>query len=443
MQLDRRTAFGLGTAAVAILAIAAWPAYVTRDAGAARASALPTSAPVVADYRLRDRLVTFWERAVAENHRGDMLSPRQLGDQYLQRYRERGDIDDVLRAEAAAKKSLAAEPVGNIGGELELASVYLTLHRFHDALAVTREVESWDAGDDSILSREASLDMEIGAYARARERLAAVKGRNRDDSWRVIESRYLELTGRLAEARPLLQPAAAYVNANFDAPAQHRAWYYFREGEMAFEAGDNAAALDDERQAIAVFPHYADALRVLARVECALKQWTGCLADATASANVVPYPETLGYEADAQRALGDSAAAAQTDGLIRTVERIGNAQHISDRLLAIYYSEHGLYPNDAYAIARRELAVRDDLFTEDTLAWAAAAAGHWDVARNAIRKATRFDTENSLLQFHAGMIALHYGDKAEAKRRLERALALNSQFHQVYADEARATLAKL
>jgi Tfp pilus assembly protein PilF len=41
------------------------------------------------------------------------------------------------------------------------------------------------------------------------------------------------------------------------------------------------------------------------------------------------------------------------------------------------------------------------------------------------------------------MIALHFGDKAEAKRRLERALALNSQFHQVYADEARATLATL
>jgi Tfp pilus assembly protein PilF len=65
------------------------------------------------------------------------------------------------------------------------------------------------------------------------------------------------------------------------------------------------------------------------------------------------------------------------------------------------------------------------------------------VARGAIRKAIRFDTENSLLQFHAGMIALHFGDRSEAKRRLERALALNPHFHQAYADQARATLARL
>lgn len=441
--MTRRTKFGLGAAAVALVAIAAWPAYVSHDVNAEAAAALPTSAPVVADYRTRDKLVAFWERAVGEKHRGDMLSPRELGDQYLQRYRERGDIDDVLRAEAAAKQSLAAEPIGNLGGELELASVYLTLHRFHDALAVTHHVESWDAGDDSMYPREASLDMEIGDYARARERLEAVKAGDRDDGWRVVESRYLELTGHLAQARPLLRTAGAYVNANFDAPAQQRAWYYFREGEMAFEAGDNDEAVSDERRAVEIFPNYADANRVLARVECALQRWSDCLRDATASANVVPYPETLGYEADAQRALGDAAGATQTDGLIRTVERIGNAQRISDRLLAIYYSEHGLYPDDAYAIARRELAVRDDIFTEDTLAWAAAADGRWDVARGAIRKAIRFDTENSLLQFHAGMIALHFGDRSEAKRRLERALALNPHFHQAYADQARATLARL
>jgi tetratricopeptide (TPR) repeat protein len=441
--VNRRAAAALGTAAVAILAIAAWPAYVEHGAGVARAAALPTAAPVTPDYARRNELVAFWEKAVGERHRGDMLSPRELSGQYLQRYRERGDIGDVLRAEAAAKKSLAAEPVGNLGGELELASVYLTLHRFHDALAVTRDIERWDAGDRSMYSREASLDMELGDYARARQRLDAVEDADRDDGWRVVESRYLELTGRLADARRLLDTAAAYVNANFDAPAQQRAWYSFRAGEMAFEAGDNAAALADERQAVATFPAYADGLRVLARVECALKDWSACLRDATASADLVPYPETLGYEADAQRALGQLQAAGRTDALIRTVERMGNAQHISDRLLAIYYSEHGERTGDAYAIARRELAVRDDIFTEDTLAWAAASDGRWAVARGAMRKAIRFDTENSLLQYHAGMIALHFGDRAEAKRRLARALALNAQFHQVYADEARATLASL
>jgi tetratricopeptide (TPR) repeat protein len=428
--------------AVALAAIAVWPAYVNRSTSEARASALPTMAPVVADYESRDKLIGFWERAVRERHRGDMISPRQLAEQYLQRYRERGDIGDVLRAERGAKASLAAQPIGNLGAEIELASVYLTLHRFGDALAVTHAVEAWDVGDDGMLVREASLDMEVGEYARAANRLAAVKLSQRADSWKVVESRYLELTGHLGEARAMLATASAYQNSNFDAPAQQRAWYFFRQGEMAFEAGDNAA-LSFEREATEVFPSYADGYRALARIECALQQWERCRADAATSASEVPYPETLGYEADAQRALGDASGAAQTADLILTVERIGNAQHVSDRLLAIYFSEHRLRAADAYRIARRELTLRDDIYAEDTLAWAAAMDGRWDEARREIKKALRFDTEDSKLQYHAGAIALHFGDRAEAKRRFARALALNPHFHPAYAADARAELARL
>lgn len=429
--------------AVALAAIAVWPSYVNRSASEARASALPTMAPVVADYESRDKLIAFWERAVGERHRGDMISPRQLAGQYLQRYRERGDIGDVLRAERAAKASLAAQPLGNLGAEIALASVDLTLHRFHEALAATHAVEAWDRGDDEMLVREASLDMEVGDYARAANCLAAVKPSNRADSWKVVESRYLELTGHLGDARAMLATASAYQNANFDAPAQQRAWYFFRQGEMAFEAGDNDAALGFEREAIAIFPSYAEGYRALARIECALQQWERCRADAATSASEVPYPETLGYEADAQRELGDASGAAQTADLILTIERIGNAQHVSDRLLAIYFSEHRLRAGDAYRIARRELAVRDDVYAEDTLAWAAAMDGRWDEARREIKKALRFDTEDSRLQYHAGAIALNFGDRAEAKRRFARALALNPHFHPAYADEARTELARL
>ncbi len=429
--------------ALALSAIALWPAYLKHAENAAHAASLPTMAPVTADYVQRDKLIAFWEGMVRKTGGQDMLSPRQLAQQYLQRYRERGDIGDVLRAEHEVKLSLARQPRGNIPAALQLASVDLTLHRFHEALAVTHYVEALDPGDDRMYANEASLDMEVGDYAAARQRLAAVKISDRDDGWRVVESRYLELTGNLVAARDLLATATAYQNAVFDNAAQQRAWYFFREGEMAFEAGDNDAALDDERQALAIFPNYVDATRAAARFDCALRRWQDCLTNAVASANVIPYPETLGYEADAQRALGQTAAAAQTVALIRMVERIGNTQRISDRLLAIFYAEHRLYPSDAYAIAKRELAVRDDIFTEDTLGWAAAMDGRWNEARIALRKAVRFDTENSLLQYHAGVVALHFGDRNEARRRFERALALNAHFHAVYADDARAQLAAL
>jgi tetratricopeptide (TPR) repeat protein len=426
-----------------IAAVAIWPRYVARSANVAAAAGLPTMAPVVADYETRDKLVAFWEKATSEHHAGDMISPDHLAEQYLQRYRERMDIGDVLRAERAATESLAAQPSDNMPGELELASVELTLHRFYAALAITKHIESYDAGDPAMWSREATLDMEIGNYGRAEQLLAAVPESARDDGWRVIDSRLLELTGHLAQARVLLATTSAYQNANFDAPAQQRAWYFFRQGEMAFEAGDTAQALTDERQAVTMFPNYADALRTLARIECAQHDWPACLRDATSSAAIVPYPETLGYEADAQRALGNTALADQTNDLIDTVARLGDQQHITDRLLAIYYSDHRLHLATAYAIATNELKSRDDIFTEDTLAWAAAMDGHWNEARTRVRKAARYGTENSLIDYHAGVIESHFGNRPAAKADFTRALALNPAFHPFFADDARARLATL
>ncbi len=438
----RRSLFVLFVVAVASLG--AWPAFVSLRSGQAAADALPSMAPVTADYRYRDKLVAFWEGAVRQNARNDMLSPRVLADQYLQRYRETGDIDDVLRARRMAERSLQAQRVGNVPGDLVMAATLLTLHRFREARSFVRDAERYHPGDPSLTTREASLDMELGEYEQARSLLAKVPHKAQAESeWQTVEARYEELTGHVADARRLIAAPETTIDSNFSAPAQARAWYHFRAGELAFATGDLDAAFADEHVALEIFPRYADALRALARFECADHRWSACLADAAHSAEIVPFPETLGYEADAQRALGEPDAANKTDRLIATIERIGNAQHISDRLLAVYYSEHRMHPGDALRIARRELLVRDDIYTEDTLAWAAAMAGRWDEARAAIAKAVRFDTEDSRLQYHAGEIALHFGQTAEAKRRLQRSLALNAHFHPAYADDARAELARL
>jgi tetratricopeptide (TPR) repeat protein len=434
-------------AAIALGAVAAWPWYVRAGADAARAAAGPPPAVAGTDYRDRERRIAFWERAVTEHHRGDMMSPATLSSEYLQRYRERGDIGDVVRALHDAWLSLRAQPYGNESAEVGLASALLTLHRFKDALAVTRHLERYEPGDPAMKIREASLDLELGRYGAAGRIVAALERKPNAGPDAIgantLLTRYDELTGHLARARERFARVTALEDSLYDEPAQQRAWVFFRSGELAFEAGDNDAAVAAERTALERFPNYSEANRVLARVDCALHRWQDCLDAAKASAAVIPYPEVLGYEVDALRALGNANAAAQTDDLIRTVERIGNAQHISDRLLAIYYSEHGEHLDDAYAIARRELNVRDDVFTEDTLAWAAAMDGRWSEARRASARALRYGTENALLQYHAGIIARHFGDRAAAKGRLGLALALNPQFHPFYADDARAKLASL
>ena len=428
----------------AFAALAAWPAFIAGRADqAAAVAAAPTLAPVTPDYLYRDRTIAFYERAIRRDPL-DQWSPRTLAGQYLQRYRERGDVEDVLRAERAARLSLAAQPLGNVPAAVVLSAALTELHDFRGALLPVKTVLPYGPHDTSLLAREAGLYLELGDYDRARALIERADDMPRPDaSVAVVASRYDELTGHLARARRELVRPMEELDSIFDAPAENRAWFHFRAAQLAFEAGDAAGAERDYRVALQLFPNYWHANAGLAQLYAAEHRWNESLDAAQRAANVIPFPDILGYVADAERALGRAADAKRTDDLIVAIERIGNAQHISDRLLAVYYSEHRMRPGDALAIAERERSVRDDIFAEDTIAWAAAMDGKWDLARRAMKAAIRYDTEISLVQYHAGMIALHFGQREEAERRLQRALDLNPDFHPFYADRARETLATL
>ena len=108
-------------AASALVILAIWPSVLDRQVTDARAAAVST-APVVRDYELRNEYVAFWEGAVRQHHAHDFLSPRQLAEQYLQRYRETGDIEDVVRARHMAEQSLAVQP-RNVAAIAAMASL--------------------------------------------------------------------------------------------------------------------------------------------------------------------------------------------------------------------------------------------------------------------------------------------------------------------------------
>lgn len=426
-------------ALLAAAAIAAWP-----FAGAQRANARRSYvAPVLPDYVSRDRTVAFYEGRVREN-RSDQLSATMLAAQYMQRYRETQDVGDILRAVAQARRSLKLQPQNNAAADGVAASAYTALHLFRVAFRYERAAYREQPADSNAPAQIASLQMELGRYAGAKRNLALARSIRNTPTVMAVQARYDELTGDLPQAHLLLERAAEQTDQVLDNSAQGRAWYHFRSGELAFSSGDSDEAKRQERVALSEFPGFEMAYRALARFCWAAKEWRCALDAAVKGAAIIPEPETLGYEADAQRALGDAAGAAQTLQLIYAVERIGNAYHINDRLLAVYYCEHGIRLENAYRIALREVASRgDEIYAQDTLAWCAARNGEWTVAVRAAKKASRYGTQDPRIQFHAGMIALHEGDTARARRLLQAALALNPQFDPFYADLARATLRRL
>ncbi len=424
----------------ALAALAAWPAYLgARGAGAAPADpvAAMTPAPVKQDWKARDSVIAFLESRAGKDAQ-DMLTPRMLSEQYLQRYRERGDLGDALRAEHAARLSLAVLPRRNAAGDASLADALVTLHRFREAKAAAADARVSRPDDPGLAAEEAGIDLELGDLGAVR---AALDAHPNDPSFALTRARYDEETGHLAEARAIVERAMRLADAMYDTPAERRAWYHARAAELAFAAGDHDAARRDANDALAIFSDHLRALTILARVELADGRHAEAIAAARHAATLQPNPDVLGMLADAQAASGDASAASATRDELFAVQRIASSQRVNDRLTALYEADHGIRAAEAYAIARRELRTRDDVYTEDTLAWAAARAGHWDAARAASRKTLRYDTESAPMQYHAGVIAAHDGDAAQARRRFERALALDPRFAPGLADDARARLA--
>jgi len=288
---------------------------------------------------------------------------------------------------------------------------------------------------------EASLDMELGDYGSARA-LVARAGEDTDAA-AAVGSRLAEVTGDLRRARTLLARVAGSVDAIYGMPNERRAWYHVRLGELAFEAGDVENALREEAVALDRFPDDAQALTDTARFDAALGRWPEARASAQHAVGAMPSPENLGLLADAQASLGDAQAACATRDEIVAVERIGNAQHLVDRLLALYYADHDMRLGDAFAIAQRDARVRPDVYAEDTLAWSAARSGHWAIARTAALRAVAWHTEDSRIWYHAGVIAEHDGDLARALADDRRALALNPHFAAGFADDARDRVRRL
>ncbi|MGB8150564.1 MAG: hypothetical protein WCE97_05150, partial [Candidatus Cybelea sp.] len=112
---------------------AAWPWFASHRA---QASGMPP-APISTDFRQRDRLIAFYE-GQARRDPSDQITRRMLGSEYLQRFRETGDLNDVSRAHAIAARSLSLQPRGNVQALGVIASSDVAFHRFSEALAAER-----------------------------------------------------------------------------------------------------------------------------------------------------------------------------------------------------------------------------------------------------------------------------------------------------------------
>ena len=255
------------------------------------------------------------------------------------------------------------------------------------------------------------------------------------------EASIAELNGNVPLAEQFWQAA---IDADRTGSPETSAWARVQLGTLYFNIGQIDKASEQFNTAAKVFPGYHAALAGQGKVLAARKDYSGAIEKYTQATAHVPVADYVAALVDLNNQVGNAAQAKRSDGLMAAIDQLYQANGIVAELSVIIYgTDHGAEPVALLARAREAYADRPGVQAADTLAWALYRAGKLDEAAEYIQHALRFNTQDPLFHFHAGMIANARGDSVAARDHLQRVHDLNPRFSVLHAPEAEVALKAL
>ncbi|HVW86514.1 MAG TPA: tetratricopeptide repeat protein [Bryobacteraceae bacterium] len=399
-----------------------------------------------------DNVIRFYQWRVARDP-DDYFNYDKLGSAYLRKGRETGDVSYYERAEQVLKKSLELESTHReaISATLHLGTVCFAEHRFHEALAYTRKALDFNTGDVSPRAVEGDVLLELGDYDGAASAYSKLDRSGPSTATNSALS-YLRETRRSnlehfrgnPEASVLHMRNAVRIAVDARMPAETIAWTQFSLGEEYFQTGDLENAGQATESALAVFPGYYRALAGLAKVRVAQDRLEEAIALYKQALAAVPVPTDAAALGDVYAKLGRTADARRQYDLVEFIAQLSAlSKTVYNRELALFYADHDIRLSEAVTLAQKELEVRRDVYTWDTLAWAFYKDAETGEAVRAMERALSRGTKDALIFYHAGLIYERAGDTEKAKQFLRRALSTNPHFHIFYAESAAKILRQL
>jgi tetratricopeptide (TPR) repeat protein len=378
-----------------------------------------------------------------------------LGSALFQKARETGDITYYDLAEQALKTSINLAPQDFRAADplVHLASVYMGEHRFMDALACAQKAIGLGSGNLAAFAIEGDAYTDMGDYDEATAAYNTVQSLGRATASPLAVAYMTDsrlaylcfLRGDSAEAIRRMQSAiAAALQTNV--PRENLAWLYFELGERYFQTGDLENAELSYQSGIAADPNHYRSLAGLAKVRAAQGRLEESIPLYQRSIAIIPFPVYVAELGDVYKQMGRAQEAQQQYDLVEYIGHLSALNRVlANRELALFYADHGTKLPEALELARKELDVRHDIYTWDTLAWVLSCNGRFQEASEAINKALVLHTDDPLLLFHAGMIYHSLGrDKdSEAEGFLSRALKTNPHFQIFQAATASRVLEEI
>jgi tetratricopeptide (TPR) repeat protein len=366
----------------------------------------------------------------------------RLGDAYIQKGRETGDITYYQLASQALQHSLKIEP-DLAPAQRHLAYVLYSLHDFAGAAREARGAIALDSLDSNAYGVLGDAQLETGQYAAAAETYATMVGIN-DDLYSYARRSGLE-TIRGDNSGAITDLKRAITEGQRDsAPTEAIAWVETRLAEDYFLLGRLAEAAIEDQAALAVHPGYYRALASLGQVRAAQGRFDEAASLYRGAIAVIPLPEYAAALADVYARLGRQQDAQRQRELVEFIARLNVINRVLyNRVLVDYYADHDIEHDRAIELAAGEFKTRRDIYGQDALAWSLYRGGKAAEALPHITAALRFGTTDARLYFHAGMIYAALGHKNLARAALARALAINRHFQPILDDVAAQEYATL
>jgi tetratricopeptide (TPR) repeat protein len=397
-----------------------------------------------------NHLIHTAQASVAHNPK-DAQGYAGLGAAYFQHARETGDVSDYLLAEESLNTSLDLVSV-DFSADAALgtmAEVCMGEHRFADALGYAQKALSLGTGDVSPFAIVGDAYADMGEYERASVAYGRLTPRDTALSPRVAYARdsrlsYLKFIAGDTRAAIGLMKIAVTEGVEAQLPSENLAWLYYELGEYETQAGDAASADAAYLASLKTHPGDYRALAALARLRANNGRFAEAISLYQKAIAVVPMPTFVAELGDLYEKTGNQTEARKQYALVEYIGLLGHInQVLHNRDLALFYADHDMKLAESLALAQKELEVRRDVYTWDALAWALYKNGKLADAAEASKNATRFGTRDSLLLFHAAMIADGLDQREQARNELTEALHINPHFHLIYSDAAQQKLLAL
>jgi len=361
----------------ALLALLAGGVLVA-TAGRGRAASAPLDERVV-----RKRDIAFYAARAARDPQG-AADLAQLAGLQLQRARETGDPSDFRLAERAARRSIARRVGRNGKAYLTLASSLLAQHRFVEARVVAETLVARWPEPEGYRALLGEIQLELGDYEAAGATFARLAGARKQLAVAPRLARWAELSGRVEEARRLLEDARAEAFGRRDLPREQVAWFQLRMGDFELRHGRLSEAKHALQTGLAIVPGDPRLLAGLARLEAARGRWRAVIRYGVRAGDGADIA-TLALVGDAHAALGDTATAeawyGRAEGLAAERPEPFNRQWSQFRL------DHRRHVAEMRTLLEAEVRIRPDVYGWHLVAWARYLDGDASGAADAITRA--------------------------------------------------------